>query len=583
MHEFLKIFTIFTRRQLLACMGIFVIMVIGAMFESVGIGAILPLISVMGQPDYLSTHARAAVLADYFGISTHSEFVMSLSLCLLAFYIGKNLYMAFQSKVQIYFTVKNQIYFSRQMFALYLTKPYLFHVEHNTGVLLRNVSQCGGIVFSSILLPTFRLLSEVVTAAAIWLMLMLIDPFTALSVAVILLILLFGIIKVFRRTVVRAGEEQNVFAGEMNKAINQGLGAIKETKVMRKEQYFYDAYSNAYSHYGTANRRFSFLDSLPRIIIEAAVVVGLLLLIIVKLLMGNEPMDIVPLLGVLALAAFRLMPSANRIVSISNGIRYQLPFFNTIYDDLLLIRDHTESGTPVILPEAAEKMSFERSIDVRNLSFRYPEGRHDVLDNVSFSVPKGSFAGIVGPSGAGKTTFVDIMLGLLPPTGGSIYVDGIDIEKDIRAWQANLAYVPQDIYLIDATIKENIALGVAKENINEAKIERALKMAELWDFIKTQDNGVDTIVGERGVKLSGGQRQRIGIARALFQEPDVLVLDEATSALDNATEKEITNTILKLKGKITIISIAHRVSTLEECDFKIKFANGKAELIKANA
>ena len=162
-------------------------------------------------------------------------------------------------------------------------------------------------------------------------------------------------------------------------------------------------------------------------------------------------------------------------------------------------------------------------------------------------------------------------------------MDGIDIEKDIRAWQANLAYVPQDIYLIDATIKENIALGVAKENINEAKIERALKMAELWDFIKTQDDGVDTIVGERGVKLSGGQRQRIGIARALFQEPDVLVLDEATSALDNATEKERTNTILKLKGKITIISIAHRVSTLEECDFKIKFANGKAELIKANA
>ena len=195
-------------------------------------------------------------------------------------------------------------------------------------------------------------------------------------------------------------------------------------------------------------------------------------------------------------------------------------------------------------------------------------------------MPKGAFVGIVGPSGAGKTTFVDILLGLLKPASGSIKVDGVDIQQDIRAWQANLAYVPQTIYLIDGTIRENIALGMRPEDIDDEKVERVLKMAELHDFVSVQPAGANTMVGERGVRLSGGQRQRIGIARALYQEPEVLILDEATSALDNETEESITHTILKLKGQITILSIAHRVSTLAECDFKVKFAEGRAEILE---
>ena len=230
------------------------------------------------------------------------------------------------------------------------------------------------------------------------------------------------------------------------------------------------------------------------------------------------------------------------------------------------------ADTPPPLP-------FTHAICMEHLGFHYPGTSEEVLTDVSFSIPKGSFVGILGPSGAGKTTFVDILLGLFVPTRGRITVDGTDIRHALRAWQANIAYVPQSIYLTDATIRENVALGESPAEIDEARVHRALTMAELNAFVNAQEHGLDTMVGERGVKLSGGQRQRIGIARALYQQPDVLILDEATSALDSETEKSITDTILKFKGQITIIAIAHRVSTLEECDFKVKFEDGRAEVL----
>lgn len=356
------------------------------------------------------------------------------------------------------------------------------------------------------------------------------------------------------------------------------MGAIKETKVLRKEAYFLKAFSKAYEEFGNANRKFLFMNQVPRMIIESTVVCGLLLLIIVKMLLGTPAKEIVPLLGVLALAAFRLMPSANRIVNLSNNIRFNMPLFNELYDEYMHIKNSAVLVDDKLFnSDEAKKLKFNNEIKVTDIRFNYLNNK-DILLDISFIIPKGKFVGIVGPSGAGKTTFVDILLGLLEPTGGSITVDGVDIFSNIRSWQANLAYVPQSIYLIDGTIKENIALGVAENEIDDKLINKVLHMAEMYDFVYSQPDNINTNVGERGVKLSGGQRQRIGIARALYQQPEVLILDEATSALDNETEKSITDTILKLKGKITIIAIAHRTSTLEQCDFKVKFENGKAEM-----
>ena len=580
MKSIFQIFNIFTKQQLRYCGFIVLAMIVGAMLEAVGIGAILPLISLMGQPDFLVRHPEIGQIAEALGIVSHTQFIMVCAGGLIVLYLIKNTYMAWETKLQIDFSMRNQIKFSTEIMTNYLCKGYLFHLDHNSATLLRNVNAGGVVIYSTMLIATFTLLTELITAFTIWLMLVVVDAFTAVVVAGIMGAMMYGIIKVFRRNISKQAKIQNDFAAGYIKCVNQGLGAIKETKVMRKEKYFLGDFSRTYQQYGEANRKYLFINQLPRMLIETMVVSGLLVMIVAKLAMGSTPEKIVPLLGVLALAAFRLMPSANRIVNLFNTIKFQQPLFYELYPELMDIKERQESRKESYYLSEQPKLKFEKSILVNKLRFAYPEGREDVLRDVSFSIDKGDFAGIIGPSGAGKTTFVDILLGLLKPSDGNIQVDGQNIFDNIRSWQANLAYVPQSIYLIDGSVKENIALGVAPENIDNARIEKSLHMAELYDFVSDLPEGMETRVGERGVKLSGGQRQRIGIARALYQQPEVLILDEATSALDNDTEKSITDTILKLKGQITIIAIAHRLSTLAECDYKIEFAEGKATVLR---
>lgn len=580
MKSIFQIFNIFTKQQLRYCCFIVVAMIVGAMLEAVGIGAILPLISLMGQPDFLVRHPEIGHIAEVLGIVSHTQLIMVCAVGLIVIYLIKNAYMAWETKLQIDFSLRNQINFSTELMNNYLCKGYLFHLDHNSATLLRNVNVGGQVIYTALLMSTFTLLTELITAFTIWLMLVAVDAFTAVVVAGIMGAMMYGIIKAFRRNISKQAKIQNDFAAGYIKCVNQGLGAIKETKVMRKEQYFLEEFSRTYQQYGEANRKYLFINQLPRMIIETMVVSGLLVMIVAKLAMGSTPEEIVPLLGVLALAAFRLMPSANRIVNLFNTIKFQQPLFYELYPELMNIKERQESRKESYYLSVQPKLKFEKSIQVNKLRFAYPEGREDVLRDVSFTIGKGDFAGIIGPSGAGKTTFVDILLGLLKPSDGNIKVDGQDIFDNIRSWQANLAYVPQSIYLIDGSVKENIALGVAPENIDNARVEKSLHMAELYDFVSDLPEGMETRVGERGVKLSGGQRQRIGIARALYQQPEVLILDEATSALDNDTEKSITDTILKLKGQITIIAIAHRLSTLAECDYKIEFADGKASVLR---
>ena len=579
MKLFLKIFSIFTPKELRYCAFLVIVMMVGAVLEAIGIGAILPLISLMGQPDFLVQHPEIAGYAAKLGITTHTELIIGLSLLLIILYALKNLYLAWQLRLQINFSISNQIQFSKELMANYLAKPYLFHLNHNTAVLLRNVNSGGVVIFSNILIPTFQLLTEIITALTIWLMLVFADPFTAIVVAGVMGGLIYTLLRSFRRRIAGTGQIQNAYAAAYVQAVNQGLGAIKETKVMRKEQFFLQEFIHNYEKYGLANGQFMFLNQLPRIIIETLIVCALLFLIIEKMAMGYTPMEIVPLLGVLALAAFRLMPSANRIITLSNGIKFQLPLFNELYRELLAIKSRKYHQRNLKMADLPPSLPFADVIRVEHLGFYYPGTLEEVLTDVSFSIPKGSFVGILGPSGAGKTTFVDILLGLFVPMRGRITVDGVDIRQKLRAWQANIAYVPQSIYLTDATIRENVALGEAPDEIDDERVHKALAMAELDAFVNAQPKGIETMVGERGVKLSGGQRQRIGIARAIYQQPEVLILDEATSALDPETEKSITSTIMKFKGQITIIAIAHRISTLAECDFRVRFDSGKAEVL----
>ncbi|WP_346353526.1 ABC transporter ATP-binding protein [Azotosporobacter soli] len=579
MYALIKFFSIFTPKEQRYCGLMVGFMLIAAVLEAVGISAIFPLISMMSDSLFWDQAVWLKRYINLVGVNSHTDFIIFCALLLILLFIFKNWYMIWITRLQVTFSLNNQKKFARLLMALYLAKPYLYHVNKNTSELLRNVTTSVTYVFSNILVSLFALTIEIVTAVVIWIMLIYIDPFTATVVAGIMGAFVYAIMRAVRIKLDQQGKNQVEYSAEMTKWLEQGLGSIKETKVLKKERYFFEQFSEAYEKCCEANRFFIITSQLPRFLIEGIVTVGLLAIIIIKLLLGYEPSVIVPLLGVLALAGFRLMPCVNRIVNLSALLKYLMPTFDSLYDDLMLIKN---AGNELQLQDRKDvgcKMEFTSQIKISNLSFIYPEQEKTVLDNISFSIPKGSFVGIVGASGAGKTTFVDILLGLLEPTCGEIMVDGQDVFKNIDGWQANLAYVPQTIYLIDGTIRDNVAMGINTNEIDEKRLIKVLHMAELYEYIEELPQKMDTQVGERGVKLSGGQRQRIGIARALYHNPQVLILDEATAALDTETEKNITNTILKLKGQITIIAIAHRLSTLENCTFKIQFDNGRAEII----
>lgn len=572
MIDFSKIFSILDASDRRRCFFIIFTFIIGGLLESIGISAIFPLIKVMENESYLADNVFFYSCLDYITIE---KLIILMIFFLIAFFIIKNIYIAWMLKNQKNFCQKAQIKFSSNLFKYYLTKDYEFYLNKNSADLLKVLNNFGYIVFSVMLVSTFSLLSECITLGIILLMLLILDPLTILFLSIFLFVVFWVLIRNLKKKIVLSGRVQNFTANIYIKWINQALGSIKETKILRKEEFFQKQFIKAYAEYAKANNNFLFLNQMPKLVIESSVITGLLILVIIKLFLGSKPVEIVPLLGVLALAAFRLMPSINRIINYSNTIKFHTPFFMEIYDDICNSKNMKEKE----YIRFGNKINFNKNIEIKNLKFNYKGQNINILNSINFTIQKGAFIGIVGTTGAGKTTFVDILLGLLEPTGGKITVDGVDIFSNIRGWQANLAYVPQSIYLIDGTIKENIALGVAEDEIDDELINEVLHMAELYDFVYSQPDNINTNVGERGVKLSGGQRQRIGIARALYQQPEVLILDEATSALDNETEKSITDTILKLKGEITIIAIAHRTSTLEQCDFKVKFENGKAMVI----
>jgi len=571
-----RLLNVIPPNQYKRCVVIIATMFIGALMDSIGIGAILPLISAMGNDNYLFDHQLIAKIVGCLGIKKHNEFLIFMSVSLIAMYIIKNLFIALCIKIQLSFTLDNQKKYAVALMERYLDKPYLYHINKNSAYFLRNISNGPIITFSRMFTSIFTIITEICTVFCIWIVIAISDLTTA-----VVTLFMFGVMALllssgFKNRISQQGKIQNKYMMEYMKWIQQGFGAIKDIKIMHKSDYFLAKFYKVYEMFTSADKIYGFLSQLPRLIIETSSVIILLIFIIMKIILGTSPADLVSLLGVLALAAFRLMPSANRILASLNTIKYHMANFNDIYGELIDIKEKIKLDSE---KNNKDILTFNNIIEINHLQFQYRKEEKYVLQDVSFSIPKGSFVGIIGESGAGKTTFVDILLGLMTPTNGEIYVDDINISDNLVNWQKLLAYVPQSIYLIDGTILENIALGINDSDIDEANVIRVLKMAQLYDFISELPNGLKTRVGERGVMLSGGQRQRIGIARALYKNPQILILDEATSALDNETEKSITDTILALKGQLTIIAIAHRLTTLVDCDFKVKFDGGKAQII----
>ena len=573
-----KINYVLNRKQKIQLVLLLVVIFVGAFVELLGVSAILPLMEAVTNPASLYDKWYYALAQRLFGVDEFSQMLMILAAALIIIYIVKNVYITLMYYFQYKFVFNNQRKLSFKMMKSYMEQDYLFHVSKNVAELQRNITNdVNG--FFTVVLNFLQFLAEISVFVVLTLFLMMQDLFITLVMAGLLGIFMLIFTKFFKKVLVEKGQENRDANVQITKWLLQSFSGIKEIKVTGSEDFFLNNYDSNYKRMAALQRQQSILTYIPKPVMETVCVGGLLFTLVVKMYIGADDIsDFVVMLSVFAVAAFRLLPSFNRMTGYLGGLMYNKPSIDAIYEDL------TEIEGLVIKKRQNEEneLVFENKIRMEGICFKYPNTDKWILDNVSLEIDKNSSVAFIGASGAGKTTAADIILGLLKPQKGRILVDGFDIEKNMDKWHKCIGYIPQTIYLMDDTIKANILFGIPDEDADEKLLERSIREAQLEDFIASLKNGINTTIGDRGVKLSGGQRQRIGIARALYRNPQVLVLDEATSALDNETEKEVMQAIDNLHGTRTLIIIAHRLSTIKKCDQIYEIANGKLVLRDKN-
>lgn len=572
-----KINYIFSKREKWQMFGMALVIVIGAFWELLGVSIIMPVIQVIMNPASIQETEYLKFIYDILGFESSTYFMVFLAAVMIVIYIVKNLYISVMYNLQYHFTFTNQRKMAYRMLKCYMNQPYYFHVSHGSSELMRNISGDTNMLFQ-VVLAVMDLLTEIMVCMVLGIFLLIQDK----SITIGLLLVLSGFLLIFARTFKnyfkKIGSQDRMYNAGITKWLQQSFGGIKETKILGREQFFVEKFDYNYRNYAECERKYRFLQVAPRPVLETVCICGLMLVVILKLLNGTNSTYFVTTLSVFAVAAFRLLPSFNRITNFLSIILFNKPAVDAVYHDLKEI-EQIEKGTNYNEKENVKRTQLKKKIEIRNVCFHYPESEQKVLDMVSFEIKKNQSVAFIGPSGAGKTTLADILLGALAPTYGEIKVDGENINENLRSWQKNLGYIPQTIYLMDDTIKNNIAFGIEESEIDQKKLEEAIEKAQLRDFIEALPEGLETEVGERGVKLSGGQRQRIGIARALYNDPDVLVLDEATSALDNDTEKAVMEAIENLSGSKTLIIIAHRLTTIQNCDIVFEVKEGKVKKV----
>ncbi|WP_390216823.1 ABC transporter ATP-binding protein [Halobacillus campisalis] len=567
---------LFDKKEKRKFLILFAMMIVAAIFETVGIGLIVPFVTIATNPEQIHDQAVFSYVSELFNLQTYNSFIILAVGVLLFVFVIKNLYLLLFQYSQFRIILNQQVKLSSQLFQEYLKKPYTFHLQRNTADLLRNVNSEVPKVFQGIILAGFQLFTELLVITCILILLLLTSPIATLTAFTLLGGSVFIFFKLFRKKISSLGKEQQKVSGTMIKWVNQGLGASKVVKVSGKENFFIKAYTGQSQIKANNSRYMKLLEQVPRLFIETLLVSVVLITMVIIVIQGKNTTELISTMALFAMAAFRLMPSITRVVAMITTIRYSQPALSVIYEDLFSEKDEhsisldTQSG---IINK--EEKAFKDSIQLKNVTYRYPG--QDILSvkDVTLNIPIGTSVAFVGESGAGKTTLVDIILGLLKPEQGQVTIDGKKLTDQKRLWQQRIGYIPQSIYLSDDTIRGNIAFGVEEESIDDKEVWRALEQAHLKQFVKSLPEQLNTQVGENGVRLSGGQRQRIGIARALYHNPEILFLDEATSALDNGTEKEIMKAIDSLKGDMTLIIIAHRLSTIKNCDIVFEFNNGK--------
>lgn len=541
----------------------------GALMELIGVTAILPFMNIAVKPDSVYKNHTLNYFYNLFGMTSPGVFLALLAIILVLIYVIKNIYLSIMNYLIFKFNYNNQRKLAVTLLGAYLKQPYLFFVKHNSADLIRNVSSDTSMLFDTIL-STMELVVEGLVCSMLLVFLFITDKSITIGVGIVLILFMLILMKALKRNLGIRGERVRGSRAGMSKWLLQTFGGIKETKIMERDTFFLNKYDKEYKIFSSNHCVYQTLSYLPKPIMESLCIGSILCVVAIKLMNGVSAEYFVSTVSVFALAAFRLLPAFNRIMSYMSRIMFNKSGVEAVYNDL---REVERIEKERKIKETADgELIFKEKITVSNVSFRYPETIDYVLKNVCITIPKNKSVAFIGPSGAGKTTLADIILGILQPESGKILVDEKDIEKYMSKWHSKIGYIPQTIYLMDDTIRNNIAFAIDGD-IDEERLSRAIEEAQLKEFISTLDDGVDTYIGEQGVRLSGGQRQRIGIARALYSDPEILVLDEATSALDNETEAAVMDAINHFSGKKTLIIIAHRLSTIENCDIVYKVDN----------
>lgn len=577
-----KLLMLFNKKEKKKLLILFGMMIIAALMETVGIGLIAPVVGLVTNPELITEQQALLFIYEFLNFNSTTAFIVFAVTMLLGIFIVKNIYLLFFQYVQFRIILNQQVKLSRTLFREYLTKPYTFHLQRNTADLLRNVNGEVPKVFQGIIMSGFQLFTESLVVFCILLLLMFTAPVATITATVLLGGSVFLFFKFFRKKISQLGREQQLVSGSMIKWVNQGLGASKEVKVSGKESFFINAYAEQSQIKANNSRYMKMLEQTPRLFIETILVSVVLITMLIIIFQDTNTTELVSTMALFSMAAFRLMPSINRVMAMITTIRYSQPALQVVYRDLFEEKDEPAAEVELDhhLQKVPDQRVFKDSITLNKVSFRYPDQHDYAVKDVSLTIPIGKSAAFIGESGAGKTTIVDIILGLLRPEEGQVLVDHKNLHHQKALWQQKIGYIPQFIFLSDDTIRRNVAFGVESTKIDDDVVWHALEQAQLKELVKSLPDQLDTVVGERGVRFSGGQRQRIGIARALYHDPEIIFMDEATSALDNETEKEIMKAIDGLKGDKTLIIIAHRLSTIENCDLTFKMS--KSQLISTH-
>jgi len=550
-------------------------MLIGAILETASISIILPVVGIVMDPEAVTNNSIVAAVYNFLGMHSVRSFTILIMLSMVGAFVLKNAFLFVQQKVLYNFVYTNQFRTSERMMKNYMRRDYEFYLNADTAVIQRSITSDVNNMYG-LILSLLQIISEVIVFICLVAVLLIADFWMTVMISILLIVTLWIIKKILKPVMRKAGEDNQNFYSGLFKWISQTVTGIKEVKIGGRESYFVDEYIKCGKGYVDAVQKYTLYNNVPRLLIETVSVAGMILYLLYLILAGEDTGEMLAIVSAFGVAVVRLMPCANRINNQINNIAYVETFFMGVADNLQDEINGDKVDLTDLLPEK-EKLPVHREITLTDISYKYPNTEKMIFDKATLKIPVGSSVGIVGTSGAGKSTIVDVLLGMLRIEEGSICADGVDVlePKNYRKWLKNVGYIPQTIFMLDDTIRKNVAFGIPEDEISEERLWEVLKEAQLDEFIKGLPKGLETGIGERGIRLSGGQRQRIGIARALYENPEVLILDEATSALDNDTEAAIMDSINLLHGQKTLIIIAHRLQTIEKCDEVYRVEEGK--------